>query len=72
MTPSLADAVTSLPVCHWLIWGGTDKWNEGDQQTLDLAGHWGVPSMVFEAEPFFGQDPMDTLRWQLSQRGLGR
>jgi 2-hydroxychromene-2-carboxylate isomerase len=34
------------------------------------AGHWGVPLMVFESEPFFGQDRFDVLKWRMSQRGL--
>lgn len=34
------------------------------------AGHWGVPVMVFENEPFFGQDRIDQLVWRMRQRGL--
>jgi hypothetical protein len=34
------------------------------------AGHWGVPTFVFEGEPYFGQDRMDLLLWRLRQRGL--
>jgi 2-hydroxychromene-2-carboxylate isomerase len=34
------------------------------------AGHWGVPTMVFEGEPFFGQDRFEVLVWRLRQRGL--
>ena len=34
------------------------------------AGHWGVPLMVFDHEPFFGQDRFETLIWRLKQRGL--
>jgi 2-hydroxychromene-2-carboxylate isomerase len=34
------------------------------------AGHWGVPTMVFEGEPFFGQDRFEVLVWRLKQRGL--
>lgn len=41
-----------------------------NQQALEAAGHWGVPNMVFEGEPFFGQDRIDTLRWRLTQAGL--
>ena len=39
---------------------------------LEEAGHWGVPTMVFRGEPFFGQDRVDTLRWRLDQCGLGK
>ena len=36
----------------------------------ELAGHWGVPTMVFADEPFFGQDRIDLLVWRLRQHGL--
>jgi 2-hydroxychromene-2-carboxylate isomerase len=41
-----------------------------NQQALTDAGHWGVPTMVFDGEPFFGQDRIDLLRWRLEQHGL--
>jgi 2-hydroxychromene-2-carboxylate isomerase len=41
-----------------------------NQSDLEAAGHWGVPTMVFEGEPFFGQDRIDVLVWRLEQRGL--
>ena len=37
------------------------------QRALEAAGHWGVPTLVFRGEPFFGQDRLDLLRWRLSQ-----
>jgi 2-hydroxychromene-2-carboxylate isomerase len=37
---------------------------------LRKAGHWGVPTMVVEGEPFFGQDRFEDLVWRLKQRGL--
>lgn len=45
------------------------KLTENDRE-LRAAGHWGVPTMVFENEPFFGQDRFDILLWGLEQRGL--
>ena len=33
-------------------------------------GHWGVPTFVFNGEPFFGQDRIETLRWRLDKLGL--
>ena len=36
------------------------------------AGHWGVPLMVFNGEPFFGQDRFDLLRWRMERNGLAR
>jgi len=41
-----------------------------NQKALEDAGHWGVPTMVFEGEPFFGQDRIDLLVWRLKQHGL--
>lgn len=43
---------------------------EENHAALEAAGHWGVPTMVFEGEPFFGQDRIDTLRWRLDKAGL--
>ncbi len=41
-----------------------------NQDAHQAAGHWGVPTMVFENEPFFGQDRIDVLLWRLKQHGL--
>ena len=35
-------------------------------------GHGGVPLMVFQGEPFFGQDMFDCFFWQLAENGLTR
>lgn len=43
-----------------------------NDRALRAAGHWGVPTMVFRGEPFFGQDRIDALRWRLEQHGLAR
>lgn len=45
---------------------------EENQEKLVRSGHWGVPTLVFEGEPFFGQDRIDTLCWRLDQHGLRR
>jgi 2-hydroxychromene-2-carboxylate isomerase len=41
-----------------------------NEQAHARAGHWGVPTFVFDGEPFFGQDRIDLLLWRLHQRGL--
>lgn len=43
---------------------------EANDAALRSAGHWGVPTMVFDGEPFFGQDRFDVLVWRLRQNGL--
>ena len=45
---------------------------DANQHALAAAGHWGVPTFVFEGEPFFGEDRIDTLRWRLGKVGLAR
>jgi 2-hydroxychromene-2-carboxylate isomerase len=39
---------------------------------LSAAGHWGVPTMAYNGEAFFGQDRIDMLLWRLQQHGLQR
>lgn len=41
-----------------------------NQDALEAAGHWGVPTLVFEGEPFFGQDRVDMAKWRMEQKGL--
>ena len=41
-----------------------------NQKALDAAGHWGVPTMVYDGEPFFGQDRIPVLMWRLRQKGM--
>jgi 2-hydroxychromene-2-carboxylate isomerase len=41
-------------------------------ETEQLKHHWGVPLMVLDEEPFFGQDRLDALVWRLNQQGLQR
>lgn len=43
------------------------KQNEADQRT---GGHYGVPLMVYDGEPFFGQDRYDQLLWRMRQKGM--
>ncbi len=43
---------------------------EDHHRGLEAAGHWGVPTMVCDGEPFFGQDRFELLVWRLRQKGL--
>jgi len=43
-----------------------------NQDAQRVGGHYGVPLMVFEGEPFYGQDRFDQLEWRMKQRGLVR
>lgn len=41
-----------------------------NQDAQRRGGHYGVPLMMFEGEPFFGQDRFDQLKWRMMQKGL--
>lgn len=41
-----------------------------NEKALAAAGHWGVPTLVFEGEPFFGQDRIEMAKWRMEQKGL--
>jgi 2-hydroxychromene-2-carboxylate isomerase len=41
-----------------------------NQAALEAAGHWGVPTLVFDGEPFFGQDRIEMALWRMQQKGL--
>lgn len=47
--------------------GKYDAIIEQSQRDQEAAGHWGVPLMVYEGEPFFGQDRIDLLIWRMGQ-----
>ena len=44
----------------------------GNEKDHAASGHWGVPTFVFEKEPFFGQDRIDLLIWRMESKGLTR
>ena len=55
------------------IAAGPDKYEAiilENQKAHLASGHWGVPTMAFKGEPFFGQDRLDVLLWRLKQNGL--
>lgn len=43
---------------------------EANQEAHRASGHWGVPCMVHQNEPFFGQDRFDLLVWRLKKNGM--
>ncbi len=43
---------------------------EANQVAQRAAGHYGVPLMAVDGEPFFGQDRFDQLVWRLQQKGM--
>jgi len=49
---------------------GLDAEIADNQKALETAGHWGVPTLVFDGEPFFGQDRIELAVWRMKQKGL--
>ena len=47
-----------------------DREIANNQDSLEKAGHWGVPTLVFEGEPFFGQDRIEMVLSRMNERGL--
>lgn len=45
---------------------------KANQDAQRLGGHYGVPLMVFDNEPFYGQDRFDQMKWRMVQKGLLR
>ena len=41
-----------------------------NQEALEASGHWGVPTLVFDGEPFFGQDRIEMVLWRMNEKGL--
>ncbi|WDI32456.1 DsbA family protein [Hyphococcus flavus] len=41
-----------------------------ENEAAQLEYHWGVPLMVLDGEPFFGQDRLDSLVWRLEKMGV--
>lgn len=59
------DAAVAADTPHYVAEVET---NQVDQRK---GGHYGVPLMVLDGEPFFGQDRFDQLVWRIEQRGQG-
>lgn len=58
---SLQDKVAGNPQYHELQL-------QANSDALAQAGHWGVPTMVYGSETFFGQDRIDVLAWHIKNR----
>jgi 2-hydroxychromene-2-carboxylate isomerase len=43
-----------------------------NEDALSESGHWGVPTLVYDGEPFFGQDRLALLEWRLTQSGVNK
>ncbi len=56
---------------QWIAENATEASERlAENEAAQLKHHWGVPLMVLDDEPFFGQDRIEALVWRLNQRGL--
>lgn len=49
--------------------GRLDEILDANERAQRAAGHWGVPLMVFDGEPFYGQDRVEQMIWRMTQKG---
>ena len=69
-SPFISEALGGIGLDHDRVlrendWPGVDAELSRNHQAMLDAGHWGVPLMVFEGEPFYGQDRFDQLLWRM-------
>lgn len=74
LAAAVAEAGLELDALEAAVGDGADHDAEiaANQAAQREAKHSGVPLFVYNGEPFFGQDRMDTLRWRLDRDGLRR
>jgi len=75
LTDAAARAGLDLAELDAAVAAAPARWDAAiaeNQHALEAAGHWGVPTMVFDGEPFFGQDRIELLVWRMRQHGLRR
>ena len=73
LTQATARAGLDLAALERTIAADAERLDAAIQESharMEEVGHWGVPTMVFQDEPFFGQDRIETLLWRLRQHGL--
>ena len=69
-SPFLNDAISSIGLDHDKLlkdnnWDSVSAELQANHDAMLAVGHWGVPLMVYEGEPFYGQDRFDQLLWRL-------
>jgi 2-hydroxychromene-2-carboxylate isomerase len=75
LAKAAATAGFDLPAMDAAISADPDRYERvisDNERDHAASGHWGVPTFVFENEPFFGQDRIDLLIWRMQDKGLTR
>lgn len=68
----LADALQNIGLNQQVLlsttpWELAEDMLDENAQAMLAYGHWGVPLIVFEGEPFYGQDRFDQLIWRINE-----
>ena len=66
----LHDAMSGIGLDHDKVladttWPCAEKALDANHRAMLEVGHWGVPLMAYEGEPFYGQDRFDQLLWRM-------
>ena len=75
LAKAAASAGFDLPAMDAAVAADPDRYERvisDNEQAHAASGHWGVPILVFENEPFFGQDRIGMLIWRMESKGLTR
>jgi 2-hydroxychromene-2-carboxylate isomerase len=75
LAKAAASAGFDLPAMDAAVAADPDRYEQvisDNEQAHAASGHWGVPTFVFENEPFFGQDRIGMLIWRMESKGLTR
>ena len=74
-SPFLRDAMSLIELDYDQVLD-ENTWNDVQNELVEnhnamlKSGHWGVPLMVFEGEPFYGQDRFDQLLWRMGFQSI--
>jgi 2-hydroxychromene-2-carboxylate isomerase len=70
LAQAMARASLDLEACLAdTSWASAKETLDKNAAAILDAGHWGVPLMVYQDEPFYGQDRFDQLVWRMTQKG---
>lgn len=64
----LNDALARIDLDRLLAdnpWESVERELSENAEAIHAAGHWGVPMMLYNGEPFYGQDRFDQLLWRM-------
>lgn len=73
LAPAVASCDLDLEQMQTSVAAATARYDaeiDANEQALNAAGHWGVPTLAIRGEAFFGQDRLIDFEWRLQQLGI--